>query len=142
MKIIKDNFAEKTSRYTCNFCNSIIEYDDRDISCDYRGRKCIICPCCSYVHYLDEDEQNDIMRINDITYPHDYHNSANGVDITNEEINKSIKELINHLKKHPDESFRFYAVGNAFIGVFNIQNEDEYYIVISKNYYDASVSKY
>ena len=63
----------------------------------------------------------------------------NAVKISDKEINKYIKECINWLEKNPNESFRYMGTGDSFIVVFN--HEDEYYILVAKNYFDSYIDK-
>ena len=61
------------------------------------------------------------------------------VDIDNKEITSQIKEIIVWLKRHPEEPYRYMGSGNTFVCVFN--HEDEYYVMVTKNYFDVSIDK-
>jgi hypothetical protein len=66
-------------------------------------------------------------------------NGGNAVEISDKEINKYIKECINWLEKNPNESFIYIGIGDSFVVVFN--HENEYYILVAKNYFDSCIDK-
>lgn len=138
MKIIQDNYGERQpiERYVCENCNSVFEYEDSDIHVDHKT-EFVICPCCGHDCIVYESP-----TIYSIKFPKDfYHFGDNneGIDVPNEEITKVIKDNIAQLEKNPEEPFRYTGYGNMFLCVFN--HEDEYYIVVCKNYFDSSIDK-
>ena len=136
MKIIKNNYNE-TFQFTCNECNSVIEYDNDDICIDSYGRKYIICPCCGDEYYLDQE----IITVDNVTYPDHYHDFSNGKDWNNTSINECVKKIILWLKENPGEPYKYIASGNTFICVFNHYDDDVYYVMVTKNYSDTFVEK-
>lgn len=140
MKIIKNNYNYdeiSTEEYVCEECNSIFQYDDYDISIDANGFESVTCPCCNHrcIVSVPVTEKN-------IEFPKNFYQFGvrdGAVDIDNEEITSQIKEIIVWLKRHPEEPYRYMASGNTFLCVFN--HEDEYYIMVAKNYFDTSIDK-
>ena len=146
MKIIKNNHKDDNKgkkviiKCTCPNCTSIIEFDENDVKYDKEyDEKYVICPCCN-VSITDEYFNREVT-LDNIYYPFDFYKYDNSstVFLSNEEINKYIKECINFLKYNPNESYKYIGTGNSFIIGFN--HKDEYYFVVAKNYEDASVSK-
>ena len=139
MRIIQDKYnkAKITEEYICEECNSVFEYDDYDIYIDKDGEESVTCPCCGHhcVIYTPITEKN-------IEFPKSFHQFGvckGAVKIDNDEITFDIKDCINWLKNNPNEFYRFKACGDTFICVFN--HEDEYYIMVAKNYFETSIDK-
>ena len=138
MKIIEDNFKMNNicERYICEHCNSVFEYDDKDIYSDTDNVEYVLCPCCGLkcITYTPPTPKT-------IEYPKDFYqfggDNKKSVDISNEEITTKIRECIAWLEENPDEPFRYMGYGNMFICVFN--HEDEYYIIVTKNYFETSI---
>lgn len=139
MKVIQDKYnkAKTTEEYICEECNSVFEYDDYDIFANEEGIEFVTCPCCGHscIVYTPITERN-------IEFPKSFYQFGvrdGAVDIDNEEITSWIKEAIVWLKRHPEEPYKYIGSGNAFLCVFN--HDDEYYVMVTKNYFDTSIDK-
>lgn len=140
MKIIQNNHIKTNNNieYICEHCNSVFEYDEYDICVDSDGDDYIKCPCCGdmcYVNYKHVTKEN-------ISFPESfYHFGVNegAVKIDNEEITFAIRRMIDKLSEKPNEPFLYTATGDTFVCVFN--HQDEYYIMVAKNYFDVSIDK-
>jgi DNA-directed RNA polymerase subunit RPC12/RpoP len=140
MKIIQNNYIkenEVSEEYICEECNSVFEYNDSDIWVDSKNYEYVTCPCCNHscIVSVPITERN-------IEFPKSFYQFGirdDAVDIDNEEITSWIKEIIVWLKRHPEEPYKYSASGNTFVCVFN--HEDEYYVMVAKNYFDASIDK-
>lgn len=139
MKIIKNNFKEEmpTEEYICENCNSVFEYEDEDINIRADDIEYVICPCCGHtcITYTPP-------TVETIKFPVDFHQfeTKNGaVDIKDDEITDRIRESIKWLQQYPEEPFKYISYGNMFLCVFN--HEDEYYIIVCKNYFESSIDK-
>lgn len=136
MKIIQNNYDCKTEEIICEHCNSIFELDenDDDIIVSDDNDNYVYCPCCGQKVYLYEPNTKD-----NINFPTSYTNFASGVDISNEEINEWIKECIEWLDENPEQPYKYIGTGNTFAVVFN--HEDEYTILVTKNYFESYIDK-
>ena len=139
MKIIQNNYEKEeiSERYICEECNSVFEYNDYDISMDADGVESITCPCCNHkcIISVPVAEKN-------IEFPKSFYHFGEikgAVKIDNNEITSWIKESIVWLKRHPEKPYRYVGSGDTFLCVFN--HEDEYYIMVAKNYFDTSIDK-
>ena len=139
MRIIQNNYneIEESEEYICEECNSVFVYDDYDIYVDKDGVESVDCPCCNHrcIVSVPVTEKN-------VEFPKSfYHFGENkgAVKIDNNEITSRIKESIVWLKRHPEESYRYVGSGDTFLCVFN--HEDEYYIMVAKNYFDVHIDK-
>ena len=140
MKIIQNNYTkenEVSEEYICEECNSVFEYENYDIYTDKDGTERVDCPCCSHscIIYIPTTEDN-------INFPKSFYQFGirdGAVKIDNKEITKTVKKCINYLKDNPEEFYKFVAYGDTFICVFN--HDDEYYVMVAKNYFEVSVDK-
>lgn len=140
MKIIQNNNVKediKEIEYICEKCNSIFEYDNYDINIDEDKMEFVICPCCNHKCIIDIP-----ITEKNIEFPKSFHQFSvekGAVEIDNKEITSKIKEKILWLKNHPEEPYGYCASGDTFLCVFN--HQDEYYIIVTKNYFDTSIDK-
>jgi DNA-directed RNA polymerase subunit RPC12/RpoP len=139
MKIIQNNYTlTGHERYICEDCNSVFEFEDTDIHfSDFKGEEYVTCPCCGHVCFLGL-----LGRKEELSFPNDFYQFSvreGAVQIENEEITDKIKECIEWLKENPQEPFKYIGTGDTFLCVFN--HEDEYYIMVAKNYFDAYIDK-
>ena len=141
MRIIENNFKYKqqipTEEYICENCNSVFEYEDSDITIDSDNVESVTCPCCNHrcITYTPP-------TVETIKFPKDFYQFGINKDAFNmpdNEVTDNIKKCIKWLKENPNEPFRYTGYGNTFICVFN--HKDEYYIMVSKNYFDTSIDK-
>ena len=143
MRIIENNYKYDLAKdyeieYICESCNSVFQYNDDDIEFDECEDEYVKCPCCGHKCLVAEK-----VTEKNIEFPKSFYefggNNTKSVNISDNEITENIKECISWLKKNPNEPYRYMAYGNMFLCVFN--HEDEYYIMVTKNYFDASIDK-
>ena len=141
MKIIQNNYDYNkipTEEYICETCNSIFQYENYDVYTDKYGDNYVNCPCCGHKCIVEEKTTED-----NINFPKNFYEfggaNTTSVDISNDEITNRIQECIKWLKANPNEPFKYIGYGNMFLCVFN--HEDEYYIIVTKNYFDVSIDK-
>ena len=140
MKIIQNNYTkenEVSEEYICEECNSVFQYDDYDTDIDEYGDEFVICPCCGHKCITYER-----VTIKNIEFPKSFFQFGTKEDsahISNELVTKDIKKCLEWLKNNPDEPYRYIASGDTFLCVFN--HEDEYYIMVAKNYFETSIDK-
>ena len=140
MKIIEDKYnkAKETEEYICEECNSVFEYDDYDIKFnDFKGEEYVICPCCRHKCIIFTPVTENNIEFPKNFYQFGVHDGA--IKIDDKEITFWIKDCINWLKNNPNESFKYRGSGDTFLCVFN--HEDEYYIMVAKNYFDSHIDK-
>lgn len=135
MKIIENNYKqEKTiERIVCDNCNSVFEINEDDINIDRFEDRYVCCPCCNnkvWIDYVTKDN---------IEFPKHFSCFKNGVDIKDNTINNWIKDSIKWLEENPNEPYRYIGTGNSIMIIFN--HNDEYYIVVAKNYFDVTIDK-
>ena len=140
MKIIQNNYTkenEVSEEYICEECNSVFEYEDYDIYVNKDGVEYVNCPCCGHSCII-----YTLTTENNIEFPKSFYQfgvNKGAVEIGNDEITFRIKDCIKWLKNNPNCDYRYCASGDTFICVFN--HEDEYYIMVAKNYFDSHIDK-
>ena len=144
MRVIEDNFnKEKFNKteniYTCNNCMSKIDVDDKDLQVGELGNYYYICPCCGVKAYLDSGIE---LNKDTIRFPQHYYSTASGIDISDNKIDKMVKECIDRIEKI-GSNFAYTATGNTFVLVTREYEdvEDGYNIFVSKGYYESYVNK-
>lgn len=144
MKIInrKQDEKEFPQNVTCKYCGTELEVDKEDISIGMAGAWEYICPCCKKINQLD-NYYDEITKDN-LNFPQHYFYFGNGKDVNNNTINNWVQQCINYLNDNPTENTKSMLSGNAIITVSRIcetenEEDEEYYIVVSKNYYEAYI---
>lgn len=140
MKVVQDNYTIQTTEsdeYICEKCNSVFIYDNYDVYTDKDNIERVDCPCCGHSCIVYTPITIDNIRFPINFNQIDEHNGA--IKINNEKITDWIKECINYLKNNPEEFYRYTASGNTFVCVFN--HDDEYYVMVAKNYFDCDIDK-
>ena len=100
------------------------------------------CPCCGHSNMLDEDEDSITLTANNIEFPtHFFHTSKeNAVDLcNNDEIRKRIQDAIAFFRKHKNEFVCTTECGNLFLSVFRNDEDGDYCVVVTNNYYETYI---
>lgn len=142
MRVIEDNYKKMfPMEVKCKYCKSVIELDKKDVDV-FRDEVRYECPVCKRENTFPQfDGITDTpITADTIRFPNDFYHFGNGVNVTEKEIENEIRKLIERFRNNIDESPYYYAAfGNTFIQVFNYPDDKEYYVVVSKNYYDIHI---
>ena len=60
-------------------------------------------------------------------------------EISDEEINKWIQQGIEYFRENKDEYYYFTGSGNALVHIYRFDGDEEYYVVVSKDYESSDV---
>ena len=107
LKIINNN----SNQVKCEECGSIIEYSHEDLIY-VAGGLGFICPKC----------QNEIFIEPKVEYPNTFFDFSDGVKISDEKVNKWVREAIEFLKENKTENV--IALGSGDTTVIGIREED------------------
>lgn len=55
MKILVNNYSNRTAEVTCPKCSSVLEIDKSDVKSDLDGDVYIVCPLCKQIFYLRKE---------------------------------------------------------------------------------------
>lgn len=69
----------------------------------------------------------------------DFYNFAYGVDVHNDEINQWISDGMDYIKNNPKEAYYSIGSGNTTVIILNLL--DEYSVIVTKNYQEATIYK-
>jgi hypothetical protein len=71
-------------------------------------------------------------------YPDDFFDFGNGVDISNDEINKWIKEMVDELEENNNCHSLGRSTGNTYVRV-NRDDCTKYRVLVTKNYQEKDI---
>lgn len=148
MKIIKNNYKLekenaldefKRSQYLiCQRCNSEFEFDPDDTYIGALGCRYVKCPCCGEEIMLDDGIK---LTTDNLQFPTHYFSYKDGVKLSDEEVNRYVKECIRSLRYSKDKDF--YATqtgtGDTQVFVFRYDGDEEYYVYVGKGGYVTHV---
>lgn len=139
MRIIKNGVWEKQDihQYKCQICGCVYELD---LCKEEVGA----CPCCnSHVSYQVEfnDDVEEDTKSEDRpkqpweVYPEEFYSFKDGLDRSDKEIRKLIRETIEHYKQS-NCGYAMSASGRILIAVFQLDkdNIDDYQVIVTKDY--------
>lgn len=152
MKIVKDNYKTTyvdeiqvfyPKDLICEHCASELQYEEDDIEIGMYGCAFVRCPCCGREIYIDDEEHNLVLTMDNIEFPtHFYHISkeTGSVDCFNHE---TIKELvckgIEYFRRYKDENHWFAATGNLYVSVNRWEGDESYEVTVTNNYYSTDI---
>ena len=154
MKVLKDNSKTtatdtihntpkivKSIKTTCMECGSELEIEKEDIYDGAFGGYWVNCPCCNDATVLSDQDEEALglkhLTVDDTIYPkHFYISDGYVADIKDDEINKKIQALVNRIRNNKDENdtIAYTYYGNVFIFVQKFDGDEEYFIMVSKDY--------
>lgn len=146
MKIIKDNYnlqVQEEYDVVCEHCGSELTIEQYDIEYREFGLPYAKCLCCE--NYIDLSECYDIKGItlteSNIEFPtHFYHFAEpDAVDINDDKIKEWIQQVVHYLRNNPSEFSAFVGSGNSMVFAFNMKDDEEYSIVVTKDYYETYI---
>lgn len=138
--IIKPKYPRKLE---CDGCESELEYEESDIEMGVLGCMHVKCPLCGYDNMLDDNEHNITLTLNNVEFPtHFFHTSKeNGaVDVcNNNKVKKFINNAINYFRANKNDFAYEAATGNLTVHVYRYDEDEDYHVVVSNNYYDTYI---
>ena len=155
MKILKDNTPQKAKheeikriapyprKLICEECRSELEYEKSDLRIGALGCCYVDCPCCGNDNMLEEHEDEIVLTKDNILFPtHFFHTSAEtgAIDSCNEEeVKKCIQHAIDFFRKNKEEFMWRTQYGNLYISVSKYDGDEDYYVVVTNNYYSTYI---
>lgn len=157
MKILKDNYSDESylvkrevkkyksypRKLECEECGSELEYEESDIHMGALGCMHLKCPLCGNENMLEDNEHNIELTYKNIEFPtHFFHHSkeTGAVDIcNNEEVKKYISNAIKYFRENKDDYHCESGSGNLYVSVHRYSGDEDYYVVVSNNYYDTYI---
>lgn len=142
-EVIKPKLRVEKVNLECENCGSVLEVSREDTHVGYLGLPYVTCPCCNYEMDIEEfdDDAIDICASN-VKYPTHFSLSSKefkAVEISDEEINKWIQQGIHWFRENPEKYSYFIASGNSMVHMYKFDGDEEYYVIVSKDYEHGSI---
>ncbi len=146
MKVIKNNIEKELKetktkfpmKVICEYCGSEIELEESDVGVGAFGVYNFTCPCCGELSSVDDGIE---LTSENLDFPKHYYHFGDGVHISDDEINKYVKDCINSLRNSTDENFyhTFTGLGDTIIHVTRYNDDENFVINVCKNYYETEI---
>lgn len=143
MKVIFNTFTDKKEEdeIICTHCKSVLRVSEEDFNIGEYGASYIVCPCCKEKIESDNFPFINLTKDN-VKFPKHYHCTKNSAkQLEDYEVDDKVRYCIDFLQKYPKEPYRYFATGDSFIIVFNHTDEEDYYVMVAKDYFDTFVEK-
>lgn len=153
MKILKNNYTQTNVEekaivkpypriHICEECGSELEYEKSDLRMGALGCMYLCCPCCGYDNMIEENEMTITLTVDNVEFPtHFWHTSKEdgAVDVSCDEIKKSIRDAIDYFRKHKTEYAWQTEYGNLYMGVYRYNGDENYEVILSKDHYSTYI---
>ncbi len=153
IKVIKNNYNKsnlsrvlelpKRIHTLCENCDSELEITEKHTHVGWLGLKYITCPCCGKESCVEELEETNITKDN-IKFPTHFRRvvktNRGTVDVKEDEINKNIQKGLEYLRTNKNEFYWYIQSGDLFLIIFRYEDDEEYTIMVTKDYFEANVS--
>lgn len=135
----KKTEESKIYKVTCDECGTQLECEHEDVYEGAWGAWYVKCPECGRDAMVLEIDSTELDEQN-IEYPkHFYATSEDAIDISNEEIQRWVRECLSRLKDREDGEYAVCGSGNTL--VFAFKDETEYIVYVAKNYSETSITR-
>lgn len=150
MKVIRNMYEKPNKEITnvesiiinCEHCDSELEISREDTHIGWLGARFVTCPCCGGETMVDEIEGVTLTKDN-LEFPvHFFRTNKNErsvVEVKSDDIVKDIKRAITYYREHKDEWSWYTQHGDTHVGVYRFPEDEEYFIVVSKDFYETCI---
>ena len=101
------------------------------------------CPICGEHNMLVDNEKSITLTVDNIEFPVHFHHvsvETGAKDVCNtEEIRERLRSAITYFRNNTDEYFWYAESGNLFIMVHRCSDDDEYFVLVSKDFYSMDI---
>jgi hypothetical protein len=136
----RDVEAPKVYKAICDDCRAELEYGYEDTHEGYAGMRHITCPMCGYEIMSDHFDGVELDSSN-IEFPKHFYHFSDGVDINNERIQEWVRNCLKQAEEAGEQYGYFLHTGTGNTAVILMVYEDEYNIIVAKNYYELSINR-
>lgn len=135
----KDMNEQNFYRQKCNECAAELEFSLEDTHIGALGARYIKCPICGKEIPTERCDGIE-LNSNNIEFPKHFF-EPDGVDIPDDEINNWVRECLKIAEESDEPYGYFLQIGAGNTMVILMAYEDEYEIIVTKDYYETSVNK-
>lgn len=152
MKIIKNNYCgeaapkqiDKNNSYkvVCDKCDSELEVTKEDAYIGWSGGYYVKCPCCGEETFIPQLDVDKNYTKKTVGFPTHFRETKYGVDscvaIDDEEVTKAVRCGFDVLDEDANDVYTWQC-GDTFVYIERRVNDDDYYVIVTKDYFDAFV---
>lgn len=140
IKVInKKKEEQKIYHQTCDGCKAELEFEYNDTYEGALGARYVKCPECGQEIMVDALDGTKLTSKN-IEFPKHFFRPS-GVNIEDEEIQEWVRGCLK-VAKETDEPYGYFVrTGSGNTQVILLSYENEYYITVTKDYYETSVNR-
>ena len=135
----KDVNEQKLYRQKCDECTAELEFTFDDTYIGALGARYVKCPICGKENITEGCGGIELDSSN-IEFPKHFIEPG-GVDITDSEIENRVRECLKVAEKSDEPYGYFVSTGSGNTMVILMAYEDEYEIIVTKDYYETSVNR-
>lgn len=139
IKVLNKNVEQTFYRQHCEECHAELEFAFDDTYEGALGARYLKCPVCSrevMTHELEGIELNS----NNIEFPKHFFGPG-GVNIQDDEIQKWVRQCLKAAEESDEPYGYFLQAGTGNTKVILMAYEDEYNIIVTRDYYETSVNR-
>lgn len=146
MKVIKNNYNDDDIstklHIECEHCGSELEITKEDTHIGWLGAAFVKCPCCNQDAMVDEVDGITLTKDN-IEFPLHFSRTNKDqrhvVEVKDLKIKEEVARGIEWLMANKDEEYWYTCHGDLFLIIFNDVEDREYYILVTKDFYDTYI---
>lgn len=135
----KDIDERKSYRQKCYECDAELEFSIDDTYIGALGARYVKCPICGEEIIIEKCNGIELNSSN-IEFPTHFFEPG-GVDIPDNEIENWVRECLKVAEESDEPYGYFVCTGSGNTIVILMAYEDEYEIIVAKDYYETSVDK-
>lgn len=140
IKVLNKDIDKQTLyRQKCYECDAELEFSLEDTYIGALGARYVKCPICGYEIMTEECDGIELNSSN-IEFPTHFF-EPNGVDIPNNEIENWVRKCLKIAEESDKPYGYFVQTGSGNTRVILMAYEDEYRIIVAKDYYETSVNR-
>lgn len=138
IKVLNKDVEQTFYQQHCEKCHAKLEFAFDDTYEGALGARYLKCPVCGRENITELDVPN--LSSNNIKFPLHFFEPG-GIDISNNEIQNWIRQCLKIAEESKEPYGYFVQTGSGNTRVILMAYEDEYDIIVTKDYYQTSVNK-
>ena len=138
IKVLNKEVGQTFYRQHCEDCHAELEFAFDDTYEGAIGARYLKCPVCAAENMTEVDVPN--RSSNNIKFPLHFLEPG-GVDISNDQINAWVYKCLKAAEGCDEPYGYFVQTGSGNTKVILLAYEDEYDIIVTKDYYETIVNK-
>ena len=138
IKVLNKDVEQTFYRQHCEDCHAELEFAFDDTYEGALGARYLKCPVCGHENITELDVPK--LSSKNIKFPLHFF-EPNGLDISDDQINSWVYQCLKAAEESDEPYGYFIQAGTGNTRVILMAYEDEYNIVVTKDYYETSVNK-